>query len=475
MEFLTEVLLPIIIVLNLTYLYFWVVLLFARANNHIDRSKVSSTEIKRFIRSARRNGQPSNFTILITTKGGSIGVVDRGIRYALAAVRKYRILKVILVIEVVTEEPSEAAILAERYRDAIVPVNVFVMPSDYETPLGTKFKARALHYMVEQHRANPRDAYIVHYDEESVFTADNLARLVRNLLRKPVGISEGSISYPLEWMESNAICRTMESNRPFGCHECYLVMTNPAPLHLHGSNLVVQERIENEVGWDIGLFDGNPLIAEDLVFGLMAYVKYGKDVFGWHGAEMLEQPPFTLKAAYKQRERWVMGALQGVSHVTSMDGWRSVSLAERFKIQLIIRLRILTYALGLPVSILSLLAGVSLFLIQIMHYIVFGHVHFDFSALAIPGLLMWLGGVQIGLRQNLRYTKLTGFERLREHLTVLFITPISGLFDTLGPVVAVAKWGVGIRGIKWIPTPKNVGQEFGESAPISSKVLVETA
>jgi cellulose synthase/poly-beta-1,6-N-acetylglucosamine synthase-like glycosyltransferase len=455
------ILLPIIVLLNLSYLYYWLVVIYARAHKHIDKSPVSNAEIKALAAGTFAEGKhPYRFTIQITTKGGSLKVVLRGIRYALQAVRKYPALENLLIVEVITEQASEVEIINREFNRADIPVTAYCLPADYQTPKRTQLKARALHYMVELHRANPRDAYIVHYDEESVFTPDNLARLVRNLLTNPVGISEGTISYALDWQEAHPMCRTMESNRPFGCHECYVVMTHPVPLHLHGSNLVIQERLENEIGWDIGQYRDNPLIAEDLVFGLMAYIAYGKKAFGWHGAEMIEQPPFTLRAAYKQRERWVMGALQGVAHVSDLPGWEQLSWYDRFKIKVVIRLRVFTYGVGMPVSFISLLTWLFIGAAGLLMWALGDPTPIHFTWLAVPGLVMWLGATQIGLAQNLSYTRMSRWAKLWEHLTVLVRTPFAGLYDTTGPAVAIFKWCTGTKGIKWNPTPKAVGQEI---------------
>ena len=455
-----DYLLPIIVLLNLSYLYYWCVVVYARLHHHIDRTPVFNLELKRAL--IRCEG-PRLFTIQITTKGGNLDVVERGIRYAMLAAKKYSVLKRLLTVEVITESAQEVTAINATFSKAVIPVTAYCLPADYQTPNGTQLKARALHYMVELHREQPKDAYIVHYDEESVLLPDDLARLVRNLLDNPLGISEGSISYPLEWMDAHPLCRTMESNRPFGCHECYLVMTHPAPLHLHGSNLVIQEKLENEIGWDIGSFRDKPLIAEDLVFGLMAFIRYGKDAFGWHGVEMLEQPPFTLKAARKQRERWVMGALQGVAHVRSLPGWQQMSWQQRWRIQVVIRLRIFTYAVGLPISIISLTSWVLLFAWNLLLEAMGAPLDLHLTWFAIPGLLMWLGGTQLGLAQNLRHTRLSRRQKVVEHITVLLRTPFAGLYDTYGPASAVVKWMLGARGVKWVPTPKQVGQEIEDA------------
>lgn len=453
---------PVIVILTLTYIYFWLVALHARRHDHIDTSAVTNREIAGLLRRTRHSTDPRRFTIQITTRGGSVPVVCRGIEYVIKAVRKYPVLRRIVKVEVITESLEDKAALDAEFGQALIPVTVYVLPADYQTPRGTQLKARALHYMVELHRQNPSNSYVVHYDEESVFTEDNLARLVRNLLRTPIGISEGSISYPLEYQDAELMCRTMEANRPFGCHECFLVMSDGLPVHLHGSNLVIQERLENEIGWDIGKLDGNPLIAEDLVFGLMAYQKYGKDAFGWHHVEMIEQPPFTIEQAYKQRERWVMGALQGVAHVRTLPGWAKLSRTDRLKIRTVIPLRVATYALGLPVSILSILTWSFYLGYHAMNWALGNAVSTEFSLLGLPGLALWLGGNQIGLWQNLRYTAMTRREKAVEHLKVLATTPFSGIFDTAGPAVASTKWLCGIKTVGWTPTIKIKGQrEYG--------------
>ncbi|WP_051009564.1 hypothetical protein [Timonella senegalensis] len=78
---------------------------------------------------------------------------------------------------------------------------------------------------------------------------------------------------------------------------------------------------------------------------------------------MIEQPPFTLKAAYKQRERWVFGAMQALAHIRQQPDWMRLSRKDRWHINVIIRLRVLTYALGFPVSLLALGSNVVVLLI----------------------------------------------------------------------------------------------------------------
>lgn len=443
-----------------TYLYFWWMVIRASLHGHVSRIKLTNRDLVDALEYAVSKGDTFRFLIQITTKGGAISVVQRGIDNVLEGVFRFPVLAGVLRVEVITEDADEVRLLTEQYCDAPIAVVPFLLPTTYQTPRGTKLKARAMEYMVEQHRANPQDCYVVHYDEESVFTPDNLARLVHRLTLHPVGISEGMISYGLDWNETTLLNKAMESNRPFGCHECFSVMTSPPPMHLHGSNLVVRQDLENQLGWDIGTLKGAALIAEDLIFGLAAYLRFGAKVFGWHHAEMIEQPPFTLKAAYKQRERWVFGAMQALAHVRREENWVRLSRRDRWHINIVIRLRVFTYALGFPVSLLALGANLIGLVNVALDSAGDGNLHVDtpaltvYSFVSIGGFVLWLTGTQLGLFYNLRYAGLSAGQKARDHLLVLLVTPFAGLLDTLGPLVAVAKWAAGIREVAWKPTPK---------------------
>jgi hypothetical protein len=466
------------VLLVLTYLYFWWTVVRATARGHVSREPVTNADLRVARTAARRAGRTHRFLVQITTKGGALAVVERGIDQVLAGVARYPALRDVVRVEVVTEDAGEVAALRRRYRDAAVPVVPFLLPPGYATPAGTRLKARALEYMVDQHRAAPDDCYVVHFDEESVLTPDNLARLVHRLTLHPVGISEGMISYGLDWDQATLLNKAMESSRPFGCHECYTVMTSPPPMHLHGSNLVIRQDLENEIGWDIGTLDGAPLIAEDLVFGLGAYLRFGPDVFGWHHAEMVEQPPFTLRAAYKQRERWVFGTLQALAHVRSQDDWSRLSRRDRWHIAVVVRLRVLTYALGFAVSLLALGSNAVAVAVLATRSVVERGLAVPAPQLTVygvvttTGLLLWLGSNQLGLFYNLRYSGLSRVQKVRDHVLVLLATPFAGVVDTAGPLVAVLKWAAGIREIAWKPTPKRA--PVARAGPAAAPAVLPT-
>lgn len=149
-----------------------------------------------------------------------------------------------------------------------------------------------------------------------------------------------------------------------------------------------------------------------------------------------------------------MGALQSVAHVPSLPGWNNLSWFNKFKIQVLIRLRVYTYAIGFPISTISLTTWLGFVMADLIMTIAGYPLGVSWSWLMVPGFTMWVGATQLGLSQNLRYVEFTKWQKFEEHIRVLILTPVAGLFDTAGPMMAVIKWTLGRRSVNWIPTPK---------------------
>jgi hypothetical protein len=401
--------------------------------------------------------------IQITTRGsaGSTEVIVRGIRNVIAlAMEDPAFYARFLSVEVVTESAAQPEDLRNAFRSAPIPVETLVVPQDYETPLGTKLKARGLHYVVEQRRAlwnrKPGRTFIVHYDEESVMVPAELRKLIDCLTSTGKRILEGPIYYPLDYMRASALCRAMEANRPIGCYECRHVMESGTPLHLHGSNLVIDEILENDIGWDIGCLDGQPFIAEDYVFGMKAFTGYGKEIFGWHGCVMLEQPPFSVHSAFKQRYRWIFGVLQGMSAMSRNTLFVSLPRKTRTSLVWGTRYRIGTFALGSVVGVLSAIIF-PLFLIRAMESLLLDSE----APLPAPGSawlavvgMMWMGSVFIGAWHNVSDAGLGRLVRTAEIARALVMAPVAGLIESSAALWAVLEWAGGKREVSWVPTPK---------------------
>lgn len=401
--------------------------------------------------------------IQITTRGsaGSTEVIRRGITNVLALVREAPDLYgQKLIIEVITESHEQKIILEQDFSQVPIPVQIFVLPpvEHYQTPNGTKLKARALHYMVELRRRGlnrrPGKTFIVHYDEESVMEPGELRKLIRYLATTDKRLTEGPIYYPLEYGDASVFCRAMEANRPIGCFECREVMESGTPLHLHGSNLVIDEELENELGWDIGNLDGQPFIAEDYVFGVLAYLKQGPEIFGWHGCVMLEQPPFSFKSAFKQRYRWIIGVLQGMTMMGRMPEFRTLPRKMRFHLVWGTRYRVLTFAFGLPAGAFSFL-----YVLLQTFLLVNGRL---FLPLPIPIMVwmliigfLWLNSIFIGSWYNISNAhQLSPVQKLTEVGRVLTLSPIAGILESTAGSWAVIQWSLRNRKVNWQPTPK---------------------
>jgi hypothetical protein len=290
---------------------------------------------------------------------------------------------------------------------------------------------------------------------------DELRKLLKLLATTHHKVLEGPIHYPLEYLNTSPLCRSMEANRPIGCFECRHVMESGIPLHLHGSNLVVEEEFENDLGWDMGCLDGQPFIAEDYVFGMNAFLSGGSDVFGWHGCVMLEQPPISYKSAFRQRYRWIFGVLQGLTMTSRSPSFATLPLHVRLSLVLGTVYRITTFALGAVVGVFALGFG-PLFLLLAGRSLLDGH-HFYLSPwitlwLTIVGGL-WLGSIFIGGWYNVAEAGLTQLQRFGQVALVVCLAPIAGIFESCAGLWALLTWCGGKRRVEWRPTPKTAAAD----------------
>lgn len=416
---------------------------------------------------ARIRTQLPYLKVQTTTRGtdGTTEVVMRGFHNILALVEEMPSLYAPrITCELMTESRKQAEEIEAAFAGSPLHVSSLVLPKDYETGAGTKFKARALHYMTEHRRRGwnrkPGKTFIVHFDEESVMEPKELRKLWWFLAHTDKKIMEGPIYYPLEYMDTSPLCRAMEANRPVGCFECRHVMESGLPLHLHGSNLVVEEEFENDLGWDIGMIDDKrvglqPFVAEDYMFGMSAYVKAGADAFGWHGAVVIEQPPFSFKSAFKQRYRWIFGVLQGVHKWTHHPSFKNVSLWNRIRLVYGTRFRVACFGSGV------LIGGLAAIYLPYMLYRAYSTV-VDHRRSIFPWPvdlwvslvgLMWFGSIIIGAWYNLEED--TFLRRWTQILVCCAIAPLAGLLESTAGFWAIVQWNLGHRSIIWNPTPKS--------------------
>jgi egghead protein (zeste-white 4 protein) len=244
-------------------------------------------------------------------------------------------------------------------------------------------------------------------------------------------------------------------------------MANPPAIHMHGSNMLVRQDIEDTVGWDNG-----KTLAEDQLFGFKVYEKYG-NIFGWHGGLLLEQPPLTLADHFRQRKRWIKGTLENLKYLPA-------------KMRARIYIRISSFWLGFLSALGSTIMYVYLSwpaTVQVFDWIGI-HLGFKISYNNVPkttnvpvltptemwqGLLglshgtmpqvtptillqsaigfsliftfvIWLIGSQVGLAFNIKDVKMSSLKRFSLHLQQLLFSPFVGMIETYPALVGLMEW-----------------------------------
>jgi beta-1,4-mannosyltransferase len=307
-------------------------------------------------------------------------------------------------------------------------------------------KGRALQYAVEHRRKTGKNIasyWIFHMDDESYVTDQTIISLLKFIREGNAMASEGPIFYPLKFESANPLTAIAESIRPFTCYDCVSQMTNPPPLHMHGSNLLVRSDIEDSIGWNFG-----PTLAEDQIFGYRIYEKYGPKSMGWHGGILLEQPPLNLKDHFMQRRRWVLGSLQNMERFP---------IIHKFKLMF----KLGTYFMGFVSGVVSTILYFHAFIPKILALLPMNGINLDITSWfdilmktffsestlnasingsspldPMVGLIllfpytMWLFSYQLGLFLNLRYSRISVIKRIALHLQTLLLSFVIGLLET---------------------------------------------
>jgi egghead protein (zeste-white 4 protein) len=281
-----------------------------------------------------------------------------------------------------------------------------VVPPNYSC--NAIYKARALQYAVEirkKEHQNDKNTYIFHLDDESLIAKQTLCSILSYVENDPKPISEGLIIYPIQEKEPIKISNLMDTLRPFCCFECLELMNVGNPAYIHGSNLLVRSDVEEEVGWKNG-----KTLSEDTLFAINAKIKYGPNIFGWHGGVVEEKSPLNLKDLMKQRRRWFYGLIQNMKYFN-----RKEKIRQTF--------RTLIWIPGLISAIVSVIAWI---IPQSMPFTL--RVFFTITS------AMWLFSYQIGAFFNGKYLPLK--KRIRFHFLTLIFAFAIGLLECLTPLIA---------------------------------------
>lgn len=184
-------------------------------------------------------------------------------------------------------------------------VSEVVVPREYKTPNCTLFKARALHYCLDQTvNMLARDDWIVHLDEETLLTEDVLYGIIIFVSRPDSNIGQGVITYGACGIENwlTTLLDGMRVSIDYGLYRFALQFLHRPVFGFKGSFIVVKMAVENEIGFDFGPKES---IAEDLRFALAAWSKGYR--FDFVDGAMKEKSTFSISDYIKQRKRWFVG------------------------------------------------------------------------------------------------------------------------------------------------------------------------
>jgi egghead protein (zeste-white 4 protein) len=390
-------------------------------------------------------GNPSIIFQITTRSATKTSVVKRGIQSITSSAERLNFYN--YQISVVTDDAQDRWTLRDEKCEVVV------VEKNYHT--NAIKKGRALQYAVEHRQRigkNTSKRWIYHMDEESYLTPQTILALLKFISEGKGVVSEGPIFYPLKFESANRLTAIAESVRPFTCYDCVSQMTNPPPLHMHGSNLLVRSDIEDDIGWKFG-----PTLAEDQMFGYKVYQKYGQGSMGWHGGVLLEQPPLNLKDHFFQRRRWFLGTMQNLDKfpqwhrykvmfksVTLFLGFASGLASTALMIQAYI-LPLFSLSLngvGVVSSDITSLPGDHSAFASILDspLATAAPIEIGTSAILLFTSLVWLCSYQLGLFLNLSYSKIKWTKKLLLHLQTLFLCPVVGLVETFPAVWAIIEY-----------------------------------
>lgn len=197
----------------------------------------------------------------------------------------------------------------------------YVVPREYETTQRTRFKARALQYLLEQRtkrlngQENDGNVWVLHMDEESIIAPESVLGIQEFIaqydLRHTAGaIGQGEILYNSCRYGKSPIIEAIDAMRPgadLGRFRIQYRLWHAPVFGTHGSFILTPARLERQITWDVG---GYGTLAEDAYFGLIATERGVR--FDWVNGFIREQSPFTLRDLIQQRKRWFCG----LTHIT---------------------------------------------------------------------------------------------------------------------------------------------------------------
>lgn len=256
------------------------------------------TDVPLFIHRRTGGTVAARLVFRFATRGDNLDVLRESVAAVHAAFAEYRDATGPYRIEVVSERPLEL-------EDESGLVDLYVVPSEYETAAGSRYKARALAYL--QSLTHPRaEDWHIYLDEESTVDAAFVAGVYRFILRGAVGrtrrplIGQGPILYQGgSWFFRGAdALRTADD---LGRFRLQYALGLPI-FGVHGSYLVLRGVDDARLSFDVGPRNS---LTEDAAWALRAWARGYR--FAWVEGYLREQPPQRVRDFVRQRARWLAG------------------------------------------------------------------------------------------------------------------------------------------------------------------------
>ncbi len=217
-------------------------------------------------------------------------------------------------IDVVVDEGSEGISILQKIYGSSNLVRILVVPHDYSTPNGTKYKARANQYAMMVRAIdgeNCANTWVYHLDDDTSVRSDTISSIAEFISKKgnEFYLAQGVLTFPYE-RSNSAISRFADSIRPIDdLSKFYFFTGGGTPrMGLHGEHLLLRSDIEETIGWDFG----KKVKVEDAYFALFFAKKYpGKS--GFLNSATYGSSPSSVKDLIKQRRRWSSGLIHLIS------------------------------------------------------------------------------------------------------------------------------------------------------------------
>lgn len=216
-------------------------------------------------------------------------------------------------VDVLIEEGCEAQLRILRMIGHKPLARAVVVPAEYRTPYGSRFKARANHYAHEQRLRDGEardDVWVLHMDDDTAVGADTSREIARFIhaqsgAERPKHLAQGVLTYPRD-DSVNRWTWLADAIRPSDDVGRFAAFTGGGrPLSgVHGELLLLRGSIEGHIGWDFG----PNAIVEDAEFAMRFAVAHpGRS--GWFPGRCYGASPVTVRDLVKQRRRWSAGLI----------------------------------------------------------------------------------------------------------------------------------------------------------------------